>query len=149
MVSLVTMISMLIMPVQSAMAGPAPGKVDLVLLPATLTVNPGDNFGLPCKHSVALKLQMVSKLTWISILTIWLCSQSTQGTTLPVVLQPATWNNTLGTIDFSAGQLSTPPAYPSGNFTVLTIKFTAKTVLATSNTRSLSTHLAREKQMLF
>jgi len=44
MVSLVLTLAMLILPAQSILAVPADGQVDLVLSPATQSVNPGDSF---------------------------------------------------------------------------------------------------------
>src|SRR5262249_50073773 len=63
----------------------------------------------------------------------------TSGTALPVPIQN-TFNNVLGTVDYSAGIFS---GFPSGTFTLATVTFTS---LATSAGTSLSFHDVAPRQ---
>ena len=128
MVSLIIVIAMLLMPAQPAMAVPA-GVVDLVLLPAAQTVNPGD--ALVVTVQAECGTQATNGIdVFIDFDPQYLEVQSiTPGTILSLPLQNE-YDNTLGTIGFSAGSI----APVTDTFDILTITFTAKSVLTTTST---------------
>jgi hypothetical protein len=126
------------------------GLVNLLLTPTALTVVAGDNFdvvveargGSQSVVGVAAYLNFdPAKLSVVDIDVTAPGVQITGGTTLTSAIQNSV-DNTTGRIDFSAGVLGT--IYPSGNFTVATIRFHALAATSTNTAVGFSTTSPRE-----
>jgi Tol biopolymer transport system component len=145
MVSLVVTLAMLVMTIQPVIAAPAPGKVDLVLLPATQTVDSGGTIDVTIQAQCGTQTTDGIE-THLNFDPLLLEVQSiTAGNVLTLPLQNV-YNNSAGTVDFSAGSI-TPV---TGTFTVATVTFTAKSVLITTNTAvSFNTSGARITMVTF
>ncbi len=142
--SLITIMVFTILPSTSvAIAGDVGIVIDLVLLPATQTVEVDDVF------SINIEAQCNGQdVTGISAFLdfdpTYLQVQSvTPGVTLDLVIQN-TYDNTAGTIDYSAGTLTTP--YPSDTFTIATVTF-KKIDEVNSTLINFSTNFPRESNV--
>ncbi|MBT9165955.1 MAG: hypothetical protein DDT25_00618 [Chloroflexi bacterium] len=104
----------------------APGVgvvVDLVLLPASQTVNVGDIFDVTIEARCH-EQRIIGVAAFLDFDPIYLEVLSiTPGATLPFVLLN-TFDNAAGTADYNAGKLTRP--FPSGTFTVAVVTFRAK-----------------------
>jgi hypothetical protein len=126
-----------------------PASVNLMLIPASSTVNIGSTFDVVIQAEAgAIGVAGVdaflnfnpAKLAVIDMDSVTAGIQIIPGTNLNTVITN-TCNNTTGMIDFSAGKLNTP--FPSGTFTIATIRFQAVAVTIPNTAISFSTTEAR------
>ena len=118
-----------------------PGEVNISLQPSTEDVGVGEIFELVIQAEAGD--QPVSGIdafinfdpTYLEVLSV------TPGASLPTVLEN-TYDNTAGTIDYSAGKLGEP--FPTGTFTVATIQFEALAPTSPSTALTFSTSVPRE-----
>jgi ribosomal protein S30 len=104
----------------------AQGAVNLVLTPATPTVNAGDAFAVTLEAQAGAQPVALAEVYLNFDPALLQVTSLTAGTVLPAFTgldpNPTTFDNTLGQIKHIAGTLGTAP---SGTFTLLTINFTA------------------------
>ena len=107
---------------RSASAGDVGAVADLVLLPSSQTVDIGDIFDVTIEAQCNGQ-DVTGVAAFVDFDPNYLEVQSiTPGTTLPTVLQN-TYDNAVGTIDYSAGTWTEP--LPCDTFTEATISFKA------------------------
>jgi outer membrane protein assembly factor BamB/subtilisin family serine protease len=122
--------------------GAAPEPVALAVIPMTSTVGRGQAF------SVQVRVQSGSQLVdgaaaYLNFDPAYVQVTSlTPGSTLPVVLQ-SSYDNALGRIDFAAG---TFPPFPSGDFTLVTVNFTALNAMTGANGTPLAFNTASPRK---
>jgi hypothetical protein len=115
--------------------------VNLMLMPSSQSASLGGTFVLTTQAQCGT-LTTDGIEVYLDFDPNYLAVQSaTSGTALSTILMSPTWDNTLGTFGFSAGQLS--GTLPTGNFTVMTITFQAKAITSTSTHVSFHTSGAR------
>jgi hypothetical protein len=119
--------------------------VNISVQPATKYVGVGETFDLVIQAEAGD--QPVSGIAaFINFVPAYLEVQSIEpGTSLPKVIKN-TYDNTAGTIDYSAGKQLGGPS-PTGTFTVATIHFRAKASTTPSTTLTFSTGRPRETRV--
>ena len=104
----------------------------------------GQTFSLEIKADVDDQQPVSGVQAFIDFDPAYLEVQSvTPGPTLPTVVQN-TYDNTVGTIDYSAGKLGEP--FPTGTFTVATIEF--KALAETSSTTAVTFSFAGSRKTI-
>lgn len=105
------------------------GVVDLVMLPAQITTNVDEEFDLTLQVQAGTQtIDAISAFVNFDPAVLHVVSIA-QGTSLPVVLVE-NFNNVAGTLDYEAGKLG--PPFPSGTFTLATVRFRAMSVTQNS-----------------
>lgn len=133
-ITLTTLLA-LVLPAAPAMAV-AVGSVDLVILPASQSIQAGQSFTVTVQavcgsqNTTGIDVFLDFDPTHLSV------QSATAGTALTTILTDPIWDNSLGTFGFGAGKLT--GIAPSGNFTVVTVTFTA--IQPTTTPASLSFH---------
>jgi hypothetical protein len=118
-----------------------PGSVILAIIPATTTTNLGATFDVAVQAQAGAQMVdgATASLDFDPAVLQVVPNGITAGSSLPVPIQKQ-FNNTTGTLDYSAGAFSN---FPSGTFTVATVTFMA---VAPSAGTPLSFHLAPPRQ---
>jgi hypothetical protein len=125
----------------AAFFNPVTGEVNINMQPATRDVAVGEVFDITIQAEAGD--QPVSGIdAFVDFDPAYLEVQSvTPGASLPTVLEN-TYDNTAGTIDYSAGKLGAP--FPTGTFTVATIQFKALDQTSPSTSITFSTDPPRK-----